>query len=104
MVYLGSPFPALSSVTRSFRYTEQFHSVTPAHAGVPSSALASIFSHNGQGCVWTELFQSLIPLPLPSTMTHIFLLGSWDQEGKLPGLPPHFFSPLGVILRSPQGR
>lgn len=49
------------------------------------------------------LFQSLIPLPLRSTVTHVFLSGSWGQEGKLPGLPPPP-PPLGAILRSPQGR
>lgn len=37
-------------------------------------------------------------------MTHIFLLGSWGQEGKLPDLPPPFlFSHWGLFLETPEG-
>lgn len=60
----------------------------------PWPGLASIFFLTVSWGLCAELFQSLVPLPLPSTMTHIFLLGSWGQEGKLPGLPPPF-SPTG---------
>lgn len=78
----------------SFRHTDSFTRFILRSLEALRCPGVHFFSQSDRG-LCTDLFQSLVPLPLPSAMTHIFLLGSWGQEGKLLGLPPLSFSPTG---------
>lgn len=89
---------------KPFGHTKQFHPVTPGKHRVTSSGLHPFFPSPLGWDVCVQLFQTLVPLPLPSTMTHIFLLGFWGQEGKLPDLLPPFLLPhWGLFLEAPEG-